>query len=193
MKKGFTLIELLIVIGILAILATATILVLNPAQLFAQARDSQRISDMSALKSAIGFYLATAATPGLQAAGGTCAANYWSSVTPAARRLTGVSNIAQSANIALTVGGAGWVPVNFGDASGGAPLSSLPKDPTNATVSGVEYNYQYGCDNVNRWFEIDAKMESTRYSNTGTNDVESTDGGNVVGVYEIGNDPALDL
>ncbi|MDO8585245.1 MAG: type II secretion system protein [bacterium] len=193
MKKGFTLIELLIVIGILAILATATILVLNPAQLFAQARDSQRISDLSALKSALGFYLATAATPDLDAAGGTCAANYWASVTPAARRLTGALNVDQSANVALTVGGAGWVPVDFSGASGGAPLSSLPKDPTNATVGGVEYNYQYGCDSTNRWFEIDAKMESTRYSNGGTNDVESTDGGLTAAVYEVGNDPGLDL
>ena len=35
MKKGFTLIELVIVIGILAILATVVVLVLNPAQLLA--------------------------------------------------------------------------------------------------------------------------------------------------------------
>jgi prepilin-type N-terminal cleavage/methylation domain-containing protein len=41
--KGFTLIELLIVIAILAILATAVVLVLNPAQILAQARDAQRI------------------------------------------------------------------------------------------------------------------------------------------------------
>lgn len=39
-RKGFTLIELLIVIGILAVLATAVIMVLNPAELLKQARDS---------------------------------------------------------------------------------------------------------------------------------------------------------
>ena len=63
MEKGFTLIELLIVIGILAVLATITVLVLNPAQLFAQARDSQRVSDLSTLRSAIS--LAITAVPGL--------------------------------------------------------------------------------------------------------------------------------
>ncbi|MGC9603563.1 MAG: type II secretion system protein, partial [Minisyncoccia bacterium] len=41
---GFTLIELLVVIGILGTLATAVVLVLNPAQLLAQARDSTRLS-----------------------------------------------------------------------------------------------------------------------------------------------------
>ena len=60
MKKGFTLIELLIVIAILAILATTVVLVLNPAQILAQARDAQRISDLSSIKSAIALYLATA-------------------------------------------------------------------------------------------------------------------------------------
>ena len=51
--KGFTLLELLIVIGILAILAGVVVLVLNPAELLRQARDSQRISDLSTMRSAI--------------------------------------------------------------------------------------------------------------------------------------------
>jgi len=57
MKKGFTLLELLIVIAILAVLSSAIVLVLNPAQLLAQARDSQRLSDLSSLHSAIALYL----------------------------------------------------------------------------------------------------------------------------------------
>jgi prepilin-type N-terminal cleavage/methylation domain-containing protein len=48
-KAGFTLIELLIVIGILAILATVVVLVLNPTEMFKQARDSQRLSETDAL------------------------------------------------------------------------------------------------------------------------------------------------
>lgn len=41
-KKGFTLIELLIVIALIAILAGAVIIALNPARQFASARNSQR-------------------------------------------------------------------------------------------------------------------------------------------------------
>ncbi len=67
--KGFTLIELLIVIAILAILATAVVLVLNPAQILAQARDSQRISDLSSVKSAIALYLATTTSTPTMTAG----------------------------------------------------------------------------------------------------------------------------
>ncbi len=52
-KKGFTLIELLIVIGIIGILAAAVIVVLNPAELLAQARDGTRLSDIDSANSAI--------------------------------------------------------------------------------------------------------------------------------------------
>lgn len=195
MKKGFTLIELLIVIGILAILATATILVLNPAQLFAQARDSQRISDLAALKSALSFYLATSPSIDLDVAG-TCGSlnespvvggNFWASIAGATENFSGSPT--QHANVGLAVDGTGWVAANLTTASGGSPLSALPRDPSNTTA----LNYQYQCDNTNRWFELNANMESTRYAQGGANDVESTDGGDVASIYEVGNDPGLNL
>ena len=55
-KKGnnaFTLVELLIVLGILAVLVTATVLLLNPTEFIAQGRDSRRISDLKNLDTAI--------------------------------------------------------------------------------------------------------------------------------------------
>ena len=52
-KRSFTLIELLVVIGILAILATIVVLVINPAERLAQTRDSKRLHDLKILQSAI--------------------------------------------------------------------------------------------------------------------------------------------
>jgi len=56
-KKGFTLIEILLVIGIIAVLATVVIVALNPAQRFADARDSRRLADIQSILSAVQQYI----------------------------------------------------------------------------------------------------------------------------------------
>jgi hypothetical protein len=65
----------------------------------------------------------------------------------------------------------------------------LPLDPTNDTT----YFYSYACDNTAKTFELNANLESTRYSNGGTEDRESKDGGNNADIYEVGTAAGLAL
>lgn len=187
-KKGFTLLELIIVIGIVAILGTVSVLVLNPAQLFAQARDTSRISDLSTLNNALSLYLTDVASPDLDNGNLTCGTNFGTTVVGATELFSG-SPTAASQAATTSVVGTGWVAVNFGSMTGGSPLASLPLDPTNSTT----YNYQYACNNTAKTYELNANLESAKYVNGGTSDKESTDGGDQAGVYEVGNEPGLDL
>lgn len=177
MKKGFTLLELLIVIGILAILTTIVTVVLNPAQLLAQARDSQRLADLKSVNSALGLFVASAssttsfaATSTVTYGGVTCPFSQFSATC--------------ATNSSTTVAGLGWVAVNFGDIPSGAPLAKLPIDPSN----GATYYYAYAGSSSTLTWELDAKLESAKYS-----PMEGTDGGNKPDFYEIGTDPGLDI
>jgi prepilin-type N-terminal cleavage/methylation domain-containing protein len=52
-NNGFTLIELLIVVAIIAILAAAIYVALNPLKRFQDSRDSRRASDINSILSAV--------------------------------------------------------------------------------------------------------------------------------------------
>lgn len=179
-KKGFTLVELLVVIGILAILAAAVVVVLNPAELLKQARDVQRMSDLDAVRSAISLYLSTVSSPAFASAGpfSTSGTNCYS--------LTGSC----TQNNTYAIDGTGWVAVNLGSMTNPAsPISSLPKDP----VNDANYHYAWKGDTTTLTFEMNANLESVKYSSGGANDREGNDGGNSTTIYEVGTDPGLDM
>ena len=57
-KKGFTLIELIIVVAIIALLAAATFVAVNPAKRIGDAQNSQRWSDVTSIADAIAMSIA---------------------------------------------------------------------------------------------------------------------------------------
>ena len=163
-KKGFTLIELLIVIGIIGILAAAVIVVLNPAELLAQARDGQRLSDLDAVEAAVGLYMASVDAPELDHP----ATSTQNTVFYDSNALITCSGTCTDRPIFLT-DGTGWVSVNLDAVAGGSPLPVLPTDPTN----DANYGYVYAGNDTTNTFELNGRLESVRHR-----DKMDGDGGN---------------
>ncbi|MBI2033887.1 MAG: type II secretion system protein [Candidatus Liptonbacteria bacterium] len=191
--KGFTLIELLVVIGIVAILSAVVILTLNPAELLKQSRDSNRLSDMATLKSALSLYLADVITPVLAPSYTSCyvtngqGTNNSSTAAGCGLFAAGTYVSTTVANL-RNVNGTGWVPVDLTTISSGAPVGSLPVDPSN--TGPLFYAYRASSSLV---FEINVSgIESAKFT-TGANDVRTTDGGNRNDIYEVGTAPGLAL
>ena len=256
-KTGFTLIELLIVIGILAVLSSIVVLVLNPTELLRQSRDTQRLTDLKSIKGAIDIYLLrnTSSVTSLDGPDATtlCESGdtgfpQWRISIPSSSPIgagqgrgadpfvsSGPSATfqapVQSASPRLT-NGTGWVSVNFEEIIGNTPLPRLPLDPINVIPPPVActfsqlstptaacpnvlpaYYYAYQCQGLT--YEMNANMESQKYSNGGSKDVEKNDGGTLARsckntvcnaasdfdvdlataelIYETGNKPGLDL
>lgn len=191
--KGFTLLELIIVIGILAILGSVSVLVLNPVELFRQARDATRVNDLSSLGSAVTQYISTISAYDLNGAGHVntaCAAGaggmVYAYAAPTTNSFTlragGYQVAASHAN-----DGTGWLPVPFSNMDS-APIATLPIDPVNTG----DYIYRYACDQASGTFELNGKFESAKYT-SGAGNKMTKDGGDTDDFFEIGSEPGLDL
>jgi prepilin-type N-terminal cleavage/methylation domain-containing protein len=180
MQKGFTLIELLVVIALIAVLAVAVVLSLNPAELLKQGRDSTRISDLANINSALSLYLVDVSTPSMGTSA-NCYAHASSGNACTTGRFSGTVSAVTSTSQA--VNGTGWIPVNLSAISSGSPLPRYPIDPTNDTT----YFYAYRPSaTTTGLYEINAKLESSKYTNQAQND-----GGSSVTIYEVGTDLSL--
>jgi hypothetical protein len=184
-----------VVIAILAVLSVVVVLVINPAELLAQGRDTTRLSGLASLNTAIallqvdlpGAFLGTTSMVyvSIPDTSATCA----NLGLPTLR--AGLSYACVSTSTYRRVDGTGWVPIDLADHSSGAPLAILPVDPVNTTTTG-DY-LVYVTDGSEKW-ELNAQLESTKYGYATTSAAKPTvDGGNNDYLYEVGNDLGLFL
>src|SRR5690606_37741696 len=178
-KPAFTLVELLIVIGILAILSAAVVILINPAQKLKDARDYTRIQEITSLEHSITLLLTQDSNLALGTAQTVYVSIPDSSATCANLGLptlpAGYSYACSSTANYRKTNGTGWIPINFQSSSIGT-LATLPIDPINTTSTGLYYTYIPGGS-----FELTALMESEKRA-----DAAITDGGMLPGVLQKG-------
>jgi len=183
-KSGFTLLELLIVIGIIAILATITLIVLNPAEVSKQTRDAKRISELKTVDQVLSFSISQ--NPDIYLGSSSVVytslpdnldINCGSYSLPSLPVGWNYRCVGQS--VLRSVDGTGWLPINFESLSS-PPFSALPVDPINDADLGLYYTYVAGS------WELNAGMESGKYSSGGSRDVVNADGGDSDFLLEVG-------
>ena len=136
-RKAFTLIELLIVIGILAVLATTVLLVINPAQLVKQSRDANRITEINQINKALLLFQGFGGSSSAMGNSNTIyislpdtdsqCGSYYGQLTATT---TGWNyHCSTSANY-RNIDGTGWIPVDLTSiqSSAGTLFSNLPVD-----------------------------------------------------------------
>ncbi len=186
-QKAFTLIELLIVIGILAVLATTVLLVINPAQMVKQSRDANRITEITSINQALLLYQSFGGSTNMGTHGDvyvsipSAQANCSDLGLPALS--SGSYHCSTSGNY-RNIDGTGWIPVNLSSvqSSAGTLFSNLPIDPVNTVANGLYYTYIPGS------WALSATLESDKY--LASNAV--ADGGRSSTRFETGNDLSLD-
>ena len=186
-KQSFTLIELLIVIGILAILTAAVVIVLNPSELLKQGRDSTRMTDLASISKMI--QLSQTQNPQLSL--GTASTVYvslpdtsasCSNLSLPALPTGYIYNCVPSAS-STAINGNGWLPIDF-STSGLQILSKLPIDPTNSSSSSLYYTYTPNPSMGT--YELTSALESAKYVSK-----EAQDGGVDPAQYEMGTNLTL--
>jgi len=123
-RSGFTLIEILVVMGIIAILATIVIIAINPAKQFAQARNTQRESNVNTILNAIGQNIVD--NSGVPLSATTC---------------TGIGTLPDNNDRNIGTGGNGMV--NLSCLVPTYLPSAIPFDPANGSATDTKYTLKY--------------------------------------------------
>ena len=186
-SASFTLIELLIVIGILAILTAAVVIILNPGELLKEARDSSRMTDLASMSKTVQLLLTQDPTVSL----GTASTVYISVPDPSSSSCASLSGLPTlpsgytyhcvTAANSTNVNGTGWLPIDF-TAQGIQSLSKLPIDPTNNVSQLLYYAYTPGANGMHDMY---AYMESKKYI------TQTTVAGGNLPAFEKGTAPSL--
>lgn len=185
-QKGFTLVELLIVITILVILGVVVVVLIDPAEILAQSRDAQRISDLAALKGATQLVLSNS-LPGTSVCYSTNPPE--TTTNPDANTYVSLPDVSHTNAYVFTAtstrqlaDSTGWTKINFTGLSSGSALASLPTDPTNTLASGLYYRWGCNFNGSKYQYEFDAALESAKYKPgctvTNCDDKGALDGGN---------------
>ena len=156
-------------IAIIAILAVVVVLTLNPAEMMREARDSNRLSDLSTLTSALGTYEAQGGNalgisgiiyvslpdPTLTGSATSTCSSLGLPLLPA-----GYTYQCASPEDYRDANGTGWIPVDFSSLAMSNILSELPVDPTNQTSTDLFYTYVTN----GTQYQITAHLESQKYA-----------------------------
>ncbi len=128
-NQGFTLIEILVVIGIIAVLATIVIIAINPAKQFAQARNTQRESNVTTILSAIGQHIVDHKGLPLNSASTSCVS---------------IGNVPDGTT--RNIGTGGGTRVNLSCLVPSYIPTSIPFDPESGDAGDTGYTITYTSD-----------------------------------------------
>ena len=127
-------IEILLVLGLMTIFSTLVLVGVNPIEMEARARDTQRIADLGVLSTAVETYIADNGAP------------------PDLANTLRRSDQAQAGSVPQRSDGTGWLQVNLGKY-----LPKLLTDPLNRIDNGKSFFYRY--KHNGKRYKFDALLE----------------------------------